>query len=488
MSEHAADRLALTVSGDAEDQDLPARLDRFAAICRRRRGARVSRHRTGFVLSVDPARIESVGPVIEAAADAAGLRVVVDDLGAEIRPSGLDGWASGVWAAIGNAVDEDDVSRSRGETPSGDVFRYLRVVEHDGIHAVEDARPPRVDPVGGPPPDFGPTKFDDVDWHEGAAAQAGRPREHAFAHIGIYLAWLIRYDLHDPGWFQPEHVRAIKAGSMTGSDLADDIDWKLVSDVMTTEGSDFTTARYDQYMEEYDDLLGEDGVYRLAEDGELYARVAPKIDAIYEAWVAAGRPSPEPKDPSPLDEQFDAMLDAADIPWDEIAAGAAGPVAVQINVDGTYERMEHELPHAAPELEALVPVDVVDPPIAMSSVDATQWGSSLLNRALKNLGVRPRDVMVASGVGGNGERTIAVTVYRVPGASPDRLKEAFGEVIDRPRRASWSDRSVGGIRVSWAEGREGHEYFHVAYWVRDDVVLHVAGRPEDMERVIRGTG
>jgi hypothetical protein len=36
-------------------------------------------------LSVNLTRIEAVGPVIEATADAAGLRVVIDDLRAEIR-------------------------------------------------------------------------------------------------------------------------------------------------------------------------------------------------------------------------------------------------------------------------------------------------------------------------------------------------------------------------------------------------------------------
>jgi hypothetical protein len=90
-----------------------------------------------------------------------------------------------------------------------------------------------------------------------------------------------------------------------------------------------------------------------------------------------------------LDDQFDAMFDAADIPWDEIVAGAAGPIAVQINADGTYDLIEREIPHAAPDLEAIFPVDVVDPPIAMSSVVATHWGPSLLTRALKQLGVRP---------------------------------------------------------------------------------------------------
>jgi hypothetical protein len=61
----------------------------------------VARKSDGFGLSVDPARIEAVGSAIEAAAAAARLRIVLDDLGAEISSSGLDGWVSGVWRTTG---------------------------------------------------------------------------------------------------------------------------------------------------------------------------------------------------------------------------------------------------------------------------------------------------------------------------------------------------------------------------------------------------
>jgi hypothetical protein len=487
MPDYMPDRLRLSIVGDAVD-DLRTKLDHFAAVYRSQRGVRVTRKGDGFDLSLDLARIEAVGPVIEAAAAAAGLRIVVDDLGAEIRSSGLDGRASGVWAAIGDAVDEDVVSRSRGDTPAGDRLRYLRVTETDGVRVVLDARPPRVEPVGGPPMDAGPQKFDDVGWHDGPAAEAGQPREHAFTHVGIFLAWLIRNDLHDPMWFPRDHIRAVKAGSMTGSDIADDIDWKLISDEMTAEGAAFTAARYDRYMTDYNDLLGDDADYRVPETEALYARVAPMIDVLYAEWVAAGRPAPEPREPSPLDAEFDAMLEAADIPWDDLAKVAEGPIAVHLNADGSYEMRRPEAPHEDTDLEALIPTDIVDPPIAMSSVSAAHWGSSLLNRALKQLEVRPRDVRVAAGVGGSGEGTIAVTVYRVPGVSQTLLREAFGSVIFRPRRSSWSDRTIGATTVSWAEGREGPEYWYVAYWTRDELVFHVAGTPHDMEAMIRMVG
>jgi hypothetical protein len=487
MPDCATTRLRLSVASEAVD-DLATRLDRFAEIYRSRRGVRVARKDTGFNLSVDPARIETVGPVIEAAADAAGLRIVIDNLAAEINSSGLDGWASGVWAAIGNAVDEDEVVRSRGESPAGDLFRHLRVEEVDGTRVVVDARPPLVDPVDGSPMDAGPQKFDDVGWHDGPAAEAGQPREHLFTHIGIFLAWLIRHDLHDAHWFPRDHIRGVKAGSMTGSDIADDIDWKLISDEMSADGAEFTAARYDRYMSEYNDLLGEDADYRVPETHALYARVAPLIDRLYGEWVSAGRPAPEPKDASPLEAEFDAMFEAADIPWEALARDADGPIAVHLNPDGTYEVERPGEPHEDPDIEALIPADIVDPPISMSSVSATHWGSSLLNRALKQMGIRPRDVIVAAGVGGSGPTTVAVTVYRVPGASQTQLRETFGSEIFRPRQSSWSDRVIGDTTVSWAEGKEGPEYWCMAYWTREELVFHVAGNPSDMEAVIRKVG
>ena len=43
--------------------------------------------------------------------------------------------------------------------------------------------------------------YDKLDWHLDAAVAAGRLEENAFTHIGIYLAWLIRNNLHDPESF-----------------------------------------------------------------------------------------------------------------------------------------------------------------------------------------------------------------------------------------------------------------------------------------------
>lgn len=88
------------------------------------------------------------------------------------------------------------------------------------------------------------TLYDKLDWHAGSAVENGQPEEHGFAHIGLYLRWLVLHDLHDRSFIPDDHAAAVAAGDMTGSHLADDIDTKLGSWVMTREGAGFSDACY----------------------------------------------------------------------------------------------------------------------------------------------------------------------------------------------------------------------------------------------------
>lgn len=348
-----------------------------------------------------------------------------------------------------------------------------------------------VEPTDRPPIDLGPTKYDDNDYHVGPAEEAGQPPEHAFTHIGLYLAWLIRHDLHDPRGFPPEHIEAVKRGEMTGSDLADDIDRKLLSDSMTAEGAAFSDARYRAYLSECAALFSEEPDYGVADNDASYATVEPLIDRLYAEWIAAGRPAPEPEVPPALEREFEGMVEAAQIPWEELIADGPGIYAVEVKPDGTYDVTLPEPPHDDPSLEALVPADLLDAPIKMDSGTGTNYGSSLFSRAFTQLGVRPRDVTIAHGLARDGEDVFGLTLYRVPGASAEALSTAFAAAIYRPRGSKWEIRRVGGIDVWWAEGYADPDrtiYFNIAYWTRDDLVLHVFGRPVDMETAIRRLG
>jgi hypothetical protein len=156
-------------------------------------------------------------------------------------------------------------------------------------------------------------------------------------------------------------------------------------------------------------------------------------------------------------------------PWGDTEVTVMGPPT------------EEEMPHVAPELESLIQRDLTSPPMQVSSVSATHWGSSLLNRALKRLGTRPKDAVVVSGVGGEGGRTLTVSIYGVPGVSAERLEAEFQSVIFRPPGSKWGRREIAAGEVNWASGRE----FNVAYWARDGVVIHVAGEVAAVESAVQ---
>jgi hypothetical protein len=123
--------------------------------------------------------------------------------------------------------------------------------------------------------------YDKLDWQFDSAVSAGQPPENAFTHIGFYLAWLIRHDLHNPNFLPAEHVEAVKRGEMTGSDLADDIDMQLVSDVMNREGRAFSDARYGAYATEYGEVFENLPDYSVVDDEANYRRAEELLDRQY---------------------------------------------------------------------------------------------------------------------------------------------------------------------------------------------------------------
>jgi hypothetical protein len=315
--------------------------------------------------------------------------------------------------------------------------------------------------------------YDRIDWHLDSALEAGQPPENAFAHIGLYLAWLIRSDLHDPELFPAAHVAAVKAGEMTGSDLADDVDGKLLDVMMTAEGRSFSDARYSAYTAGFEATFADEAPYSVVDDGAAYALIGPVIDQLHAAWVAAGRPEPDQATP-----RTDAM------PVERPQPDQFSMRAMQVSMD----RVAAELrpaerrppgPHAAPELEALIPADLTAPPLWITSVTAVASGSSLLRRSLKRLGVPPADVRLANAIGGSGEETLIVMLTSVPGIERELLLGEFRSVIFLPR-GSWETRSVGGRDVSWTTVPE----FSTAWWANDELVVQVSGRADFVEAAI----
>jgi hypothetical protein len=323
--------------------------------------------------------------------------------------------------------------------------------------------------------------YDELDWHFDRAVSAGQPPENAFTHIGFYLAWLIRHDLHNATFLPAKHVEAVKRGEMTGSDLADDIDTKLVGQVMSTEGRAFSDARYGAYTTGYGEVFQDHADYAVVDDERNYRRAEELLDRLYADWIAAGRPK-APPDPSvegdlPMPAAVSVMLPHG-LSEDQLGQLPApwGDPEVTVIRPPTEEQMAH----LAPDLEALIPRNLTTPPMEVSSVRAKAWGSSLLNRALKRLGIRPKDAVVVTGMGGSGEGTLTVTIYGVAGVSAERLGAEFQAVFPRLPGSTWQPREVAGRMVSWASGRE----FTQGVWARDGMVIGVAGNPSAVEQAI----
>jgi hypothetical protein len=319
------------------------------------------------------------------------------------------------------------------------------------------------------------TSYDRIDWHLDSAIEAGQPEEHAFAHIGLYLAWLIRRNLHEPRTFPEELVAAVKAGEMTGSDLRDVIDGKLTEADMSAEGVAFSDARYEAYLDAYAARFAQLPEYGVEDGPATYEKVEPILDQMYAEWVAGGRQAPPPPAAPVAIDDFTPTSSMVMVPpgfgmgeLEALLGRLPGDVQV-VTSDSLGPR-----PHAAPDLEALIPSDLTSPPMEVESDSAKGWDSSLLTRALKRLGVPLEDAHVVHAIGGEGPATLTISIYSVPGVDPARLVEEFRSVIFRIPGSEWEPRTIAGREVQWAPADE----FTVAFWARDGMVLHVTGQPD----------
>jgi hypothetical protein len=143
--------------------------------------------------------------------------------------------------------------------------------------------------------------------------------------------------------------------------------------------------------------------------------------------------------------------------------------------------------HIAPDLEDLIPAGLVDSAQRPRSVRATNYSAPAVNRALKLVGIRPRDAVVVSAQGGRDREAHSVTIFGVPAVSGDELAMAFEPAIFKPRSARWQRREIVGRLVWWAEAKGyfslGHD-FTAAWWTRDGLVVWITGQPAWLEAAV----
>jgi hypothetical protein len=277
--EDTADYVRILATGQPES------LARFVRMLGRRKGLRISRTEASAILYVDADRVEAVGPGIEAASVVSGVELRLSDLDAVIESLGLNARPSSIWAAIGSGADERLVERERGLEPTRPLLGHVRVEEAEGRGVVRDDRPSFHDVAPVMPPDMNPRKFDDAGWHVESTVDAGQPSEYAWTHIALYLTWLIRHDLIEPGFLLPAQVAAVKSGAVVGGEGVGSVDRKLVSSMMTDQAASFSRDRYDAYLAVYDQTFADLPDYSFPSDANAYGRIEPMIDGLWSDWV-----------------------------------------------------------------------------------------------------------------------------------------------------------------------------------------------------------
>ncbi len=247
------------------------------------------------------------------------------------------------------------------------------------------------------------TKFDDVDFHDSDAVAKGQPEENAFTHIGFMFVWLVRHDLVSARTFSATMAREIASGSIRPNDLRDLVDGQLLGSMLKREGSAFLAAYYpSDYGADFDAEFGGLPDYGVSDDPEHQTQIERRIDAAYEQWLAAGRPGPN--SPKAVWQQPNLADMAASIQLPEIqplppGSGVDDIMAALSQFTGSkIIRVDQIPPNQVDEdLEALVAI-AVETPMRMSSASASGYGDSTLNRTLRTLGVRGKDVHVINGL------------------------------------------------------------------------------------------
>jgi hypothetical protein len=336
------------------------------------------------------------------------------------------------------------------------------------------------------------SKYDDFDYHVGDAVAKGQPEDNAFTHIGFMLAWLIGRGLGKSKFFGPKIERQITDGTLRPNDLRDLVDGQLLTQTLKPEAVAFLDAYYHAgYPPDYEAAFPNLPEYGVPDDPEHQAVIDRLIDDSYGRWVAAGRPKPGSPGavwarpfltaPTPTgnpltdlaqswiaagkamprssadfqaDPDFMARL-AAIKPEDlnlvfeysspsspeEIAAKLGLPEGIKI------VRVERQESHVDQDLE-LVVATAIGVPLNLESLPASKWGAATLNRALRNLGVKGRDVVLVTGMG-TPKGNPVVQVQSLPGVERDRLVPEFQQYHENLARGKWKDGLVGNLPARW---------------------------------------
>ena len=136
--------------------------------------------------------------------------------------------------------------------------------------------------------------YDKAKWHYQGGYPRDLPKENAYTHAGIFLAWLIGKNFLDSTFvedFQTD-IQQLRERRITPGHFFQVVDGVLASDMLNEEGNAFAASYFDpeegRYVSDYDELLATQlpSAYHVADTWENYERLKQRIDERYSAWKA----------------------------------------------------------------------------------------------------------------------------------------------------------------------------------------------------------
>lgn len=137
--------------------------------------------------------------------------------------------------------------------------------------------------------------IDRVDWHYTAEYPNDLAEENSGTHIGMYLAWIINYNLVGELHLEEdaEELQAVRERTMTGKDFLIKLcDTKFWDEDLNEEGLAFTEHYYHDdhhgYFNDYVQTLATSlpSLYNVADSWQNYDLIAPVITKAYQRWKA----------------------------------------------------------------------------------------------------------------------------------------------------------------------------------------------------------
>lgn len=109
----------------------------------------------------------------------------------------------------------------------------------------------------------------------------------AVDRAGIFLGWLVDEGLLSPDWSNDPNALSFIRREITGPELLEAWGEKIISEMLTETGTNFTLdyfAASDQYWDDYEEVMADLPASAAADSWELFTAVQERVDARFADW------------------------------------------------------------------------------------------------------------------------------------------------------------------------------------------------------------